>query len=170
MFDRLIDLALQFIDLFRFFVVIDEFERAVILRLGRYYKVLESGLHFILPLNIDNVLIDNVVPRTINLGAQGLTTADGKTITLSAVITAQIRDVRKAMLEVEHVNEAIVDSCYATIGDLVVAHSWDQIRKPEFSDTLLKACRKQAFKYGIEILRVQLSDLTPSRALRLFQV
>jgi regulator of protease activity HflC (stomatin/prohibitin superfamily) len=169
MFDRLIDLFLQCIDLFRFFVVIDEFERAIVLRLGRYHKTLEPGLHFILPFNIDNALVDNVVPRTQNLGSQGLTTADGKTITLSAVVTAQIRDIRKSLLEIENVDAALMDSCYATIGDLVVAHSWETILKPEFSEVLLKACRKQAFKYGIEILRVQLSDLTPSRAIRLFQ-
>lgn len=169
MFDRLIDILLQFIDLFRFFIVIDEFERAVVLRLGRYHKSLEPGLHFMLPFNVDNAIVDNVVPRTVNLGAQGLTTKDGKTITLSAVVTAQIRDIRKATLEVERVNDALTDSCYATIGDLVIAHDWEDVRKPEFSDTLLKACRKQAFRYGIEILRVQLTDLTPSRALRLFQ-
>ena len=170
MFDRLIDILLQFVDLFRFFIVVDEFEKAVVLRLGKFHKTLEPGFHFLLPFNIDNAIVDNVVPRTVNLGAQGLTTKDGKTITLSAVVTAQIRDIRKATLEVERVNDALVDSCYATIGDLVVAHDWDTVRTQEFSETITKACRRQAFKYGIEILRVQLSDLTPSRAIRLFQV
>ncbi len=169
MFDKLIDLFLQFVDLFRFFTVCNEFERGVVLRLGRYHKSLEPGFHFILPFNVDHYIYDNVVPRTTNLGAQGLTTRDGKSITLSAIVTAQIRDIRKAVLEVEHVDTALVDSCFATIGDLVVAHNWDDILKPEFSETILKACRRQAFKYGIEILRVQLSDLTPSRAIRLFQ-
>ncbi len=169
MFDKLIDLFIQFAEFFRFFAVIDEYERAVVLRLGRYHKCLEPGLHFVLPGNIDNVLVDRVIPRTVNLGSQGLVTKDSKTITLSAVITAQIRDIRKAILEVENVDEALMDSCYATIGDLVVAHDWDSIKTPEFAETVTKACRKQAFRYGIEILRVQLSDLTPSRALRLFQ-
>lgn len=169
MFDKLIDLCLQFIELFRFFIVIDEFERAVVLRLGRFHKTLEPGFHLLLPFNIDNALTDNVVPRTVNLGAQGLTTKDGKTITTSAVVTAQISDVRKALLEVENVNQALMDSCYAAIGDLVVAHDWDLVRSPEFAETCTKACRKQARRYGIEILRVQLADLTPSRALRLFQ-
>jgi regulator of protease activity HflC (stomatin/prohibitin superfamily) len=168
-FDKLIDLFLQFIDLFRFFTVCNEFERGVVLRLGVYNKTLEPGFHLILPFNLDQVIYDNIVPRTTNLGAQGLTTQDGKTITLSAIVTAQIRDIRKATLEVEHVDTALVDSCFATIGDLVVSHKWEDILKPEFSEAITKACRRQAFKYGIEILRVQLSDLTPSRALRLFQ-
>lgn len=170
MFDKLIEIVLQFIDLFRFWEIIDDYERGIVLRLGKYSKSLDPGLHFITPLGVDKVLKDNVVPRTANLGAQALVTLDGKQITVSAIVTAQIRDIRKIFLEVENVDQALTDSCYATIGDLVVTHTWDQLRTPEFSDTLTKACRKQAFRYGIEILRVQLADLMPSRGIRLFQV
>lgn len=167
MFDRLIDIFLQFLDLFKFWVVLDPFEQGVLLRLGNYEDVIGNGFHWILPFNIDNVLVDNVVPRTVNLGEQGLTTADGKTITVSAVVTAKISDIRKALLEVEHVDEALMDSCYATIGDLIVSHDWDTIRTAEFTETVTKACRKQAWRYGLEVLRVQFADRIPCRAFRL---
>jgi len=166
-FDKLLDLVLQFLDLFKPFTVINEFEQGVLLRLGKYKRTLSSGFHWIIPFNVDNVLVDNVVPRTVNLGEQGLTTLDGKSITVSAVVTAQIRDIRRALLEVEHVDEALMDSCYATIGDLIVAHDWDSIRTAEFTETVTKACRKQAFRYGLEVLRVQFADRIPVRAFRL---
>lgn len=169
MFDKLVDTFFQFIGFFRFFAIVKEFERAVVLRFGRYHKCLEPGLHIIVPFYVDNVLTDNVVPRTVNLGAQALTTLDGKTITVSAIVTAQISDIRKATLDVEDVNQALMDSCYAAIGDLVVAHNWESVRSPEFAELCTKACRKQARRYGIEILRVQLADLCPSKGLRLFQ-
>ena len=174
MFDRLFDIVFQFLDLFKFWVVIDEFEQGVILRLGKYHRVVgphdgwrTTGLHFTIPFNVDNVLVDNVVPRTVNLGEQGLTTLDGKSITVSAVVTAQIRDIRRALCDVENVDEALMDSCYATIGDLIVAHNWETVRTPEFTETVTKACRKQAFRYGLEVLRVQFADRIPSRAIRL---
>lgn len=169
MFDRLFDIVIQFLDLFKPFKVINEFERGVVLRLGKYQRTVEPGFHWILPFNIDKVLVDKVVPRTVNLGAQGLTTLDGKSITVSAVVTAQLRDVRRALLEVEHVDEALMDSCYATIGDLIVAHDWDTVRTPEFTDTVTKACRKQAWRYGVEILKIQFADRTPTKAIRLLQ-
>jgi regulator of protease activity HflC (stomatin/prohibitin superfamily) len=169
MFDRLLDIILQFLDLFKFWITINEFERGVILRLGRYHKTLEPGLHFFLPFGFDQTLTDNTVPRTVNLGEQGLTTHDGKTITVSAVVTAKISDIRKALIEVEHVDEALMDSCYATIGDLIVAHDWDTVRTPEFTETVTKACRKQAWRYGLEVLRVQFADRIPSKAIRLLQ-
>src|SRR6185295_11325301 len=103
MFDRLFDIVFQFLDLFKFWVVLDPFEQGVVLRLGKYQRTVSEGFHFVYPFNVDNVLVDNVVPRTINLGEQGLTTKDGKTITVSAVVTAKISDIRKALLDVEHV-------------------------------------------------------------------
>ena len=169
MFDRLFDIVFQFLDLFKFWVILNPFEQGVVVRLGKYNRVVAEGFHWTYPFNIDNVLIDNVVPRTVNLGEQGLTTADSKTITVSAVVTAKISDIRKALLEVENVDEALMDSCYATIGDLICAHDWDTIRTPEFTETVTKACRKQAWRYGLEVLRVQFADRIPCRAIRLLQ-
>lgn len=168
MFDKLIDVLVSIADQFRFFQVIREFERGVVLRFGKFSRSLEPGFHWILPFSIENVVLDNVVPRTVNLGAQALTTKDGKNVVVSGVVTAAIRDIEKALLEVESVDDAIKDSCYATIAALISAATWDEIRSEEFVDRLTKACRKQAWKYGVEITRVQLSDIALAKALRVY--
>ena len=168
MFDKLIDVALSFAETFRFFTVIDEFERGVVLRAGKFSREIGPGFHWLIPFNIERAFTDNVVPRTQNLGAQSLTTKDGKNVVVSGIVTAKIRDIKKAVLEVEGVDHALIDSCYAGIASLVSASTWDEIRSEEFSDKLTAACRKQAFRYGVEITRVQLSDVALSRALRLF--
>jgi len=167
MFDRLIDMLLGCLQWFVPFVVVDEFERAIVLRFGKFHRVLEPGFHWIIPLEAEKVLADNVVPRTVNLGSQSLTTKDGKVVVVGGVVTASIRDIKKALLEVEGVDDALKDSCYGAIGSLVAAHPWDAVQQDTFSETLTKACRKQAWRYGIEIERVQLSDLSLARTLRL---
>jgi len=167
MIDKLLDLIVNFIDLFRFWQVIKDYERGVVLRLGVFHQELAPGLHWIRPLGIDNVLIDNVVPRTVALGAQSLMTKDGVTVAVSAVVTAQIRYIRKALLEVEGVDHALVDSCSASVAEHVARSTWDELRATAGAETLLKECRKQAFQYGIEVSRVQLSDITTCRVIRL---
>lgn len=149
-------------------VVVDEFERGVLLRWGKCKKELDPGLHWKWPL-ADRALLDNVVPRTINLKAQSLTTKDGKSVVIGAVVTASIRDIQKALLDVETVDNVLEDSCYGQVAALVAATDWEQIRGVEFNETLTAACRKQAFRFGVEITRVQLSDVAISRALRLYQ-
>src|SRR5690606_25573139 len=99
--------------------------------------------------------------------AQSLTTADGKNVVVSGVVTACIRNIKTAILEVEGVDDALKDSCIGAIGSLVAMHTWNEIVAEDFADRLTKACRKQAWRYGIEIQRVQLSDLALSRVFRL---
>jgi regulator of protease activity HflC (stomatin/prohibitin superfamily) len=168
MLDRLIDLILQWVEWLLPFAVIDQFERGVVLRLGVFQRLVEPGFHWVVPFGIDRVLTDNVVPRTHNLGAQSLPTKDGHMIVLSAVVTLRIHDVKKAILEVEHVDDAVKDSCYAEIATVVHRHTWDEIQGGEdIADELLRACRKRAFQYGVEVMRVQLSDLAKTRTYRL---
>lgn len=151
------------------FVLVQPFERAIAVDFGRNKRVLEPGVHWVWPLGFTSVFHDNVVWRTVTLGAQSLLTADGRAITLRAVITARIEDIEAALLGVESVDHALIDSCCGAIGMQVAQHTWDEVRAESFSNELAKACRRGAKRYGIEIDRVQLQDLTQSRALRLFQ-
>jgi regulator of protease activity HflC (stomatin/prohibitin superfamily) len=169
MLDRLIDLLLQWVSFFVPFVVVDQFERAVVLRLGVLHRELEPGFHWIIPFEIERVIADNVVPRTLNLGAQSLTTRDGSQIVLGVILTARIHDISKAMLEVENVDTAVQDSCYAEIARVVHERSWDEMQAESLNDDLLKACRRRAFNYGVEIMRTQVSDLARCKSLRLIQ-
>lgn len=168
MFDRLVELALQCIGLLIPFVVVNDFERGVVLRCGKFHRELEPGFHWKIPFDVDVIYHDNVVPRTINLKAQSLCTQDGKSIVLGGVVTAKIVDIRKALLEVETIDNVLEDSCYGAIAQCVASHPWDVIRTEAFGEILTKACRKRAWKYGTEIMSVQVGDLAPSRALRLY--
>jgi regulator of protease activity HflC (stomatin/prohibitin superfamily) len=167
MIDKLIDLIISIIDLFRFWQVIAAYQRGIVLRLGVFHRELEPGLHWIIPFGIDHVLDDNVVPRTVALGAQSLVTNDGHTVAVSPVVTARIRDIQKALLEVEGVDHALVDSCSAAVAEHVARSTWDELRAEASAKTLLKECRQQAFRYGIEIIRVQLAEITTCRVIRL---
>jgi regulator of protease activity HflC (stomatin/prohibitin superfamily) len=167
--EKLIDLLVQFATWLLPFVIIDAFERGVVLRFGRYSRVLEPGIHWTWPLGIERVLTDNVVTRTGTTGVQSLLTKDWKTITVKAVITSKIVDIKAAILEVEGVDHALIDACNGAIGTYIAAHTWDEVASEETPNELAKVCRRNAKKYGIEIERVQLVDLTPARAIRLLQ-
>ena len=167
MLDRLIDFLLSIIDLFRFWQVIDAFERAVVLRFGKHVRTLEPGIHWLAPLAIERVLIDNVVPRTIEITTQTLTTKDGVTCLLGGVVTAHIADIEKALLGVEGVDHALTDAVMGTFGDHVAASTWDEIADEKFAHELTKACRRAALRYGIYIERVQLGSRAKCRAYRI---
>lgn len=170
MIDKLIDFLVGVLDLFRFWQVLNTYERGVQLRLGRMYRELGPGFHWIRPFRFDVVLLDNVVPRTTTLRTQNLMTSDGRAVGVTGVVTSSIKHIQKALLEVEGVDHALVDACMAGIASHVATTSWADLRTDDLSDRLTKACRAQAFRYGIEIHRVQLADLSPAKAIRLMGV
>jgi regulator of protease activity HflC (stomatin/prohibitin superfamily) len=157
------------------FVVLRHYERGVKLRKGINRGKLEPGFHWVIPFNIDHVLHDNVAPRTHRI-VSNLTTLDGRSVVVGLVVTSRIRDIEKALLEVEDMDTAMDDSCRGSLFRYVSARTWDDLRvaqvpTPDDDDVgpeeLYKACRRMAFRWGVEVMRVQLSDLSVSRSLRL---
>jgi regulator of protease activity HflC (stomatin/prohibitin superfamily) len=167
MFDKLIDLCIQFIELFRFFIVIDQFERGVVLRLGVFNRELEPGFHFLIPFNIENCMTDNVVTRVSGTSNQVLTTKDEKGIIARVMVRWRIRDIQKALLEVEGVDDAFRDSVFAVVKQEVHSSDWATIRGEAFGEELTKKARKLGFRYGIEVEQVQFTDLAISKSFTL---
>jgi regulator of protease activity HflC (stomatin/prohibitin superfamily) len=151
----------------RCWIAIEEFQRGVLLRWGKFHRELEPGLHWLVPLR-DQVLVDNVVDRTTSLPAQSLVTKDGRQIVIGCAVTSSIRDIRKALVGVESVDHALVDSCAGTIAESVTSAAWDELATAEFREKVTKACRKNAWRYGIEIERVQLVDISISPSVRVW--
>lgn len=177
MFERLIDLVINFLELFKFWIVIDEFERGVVLTLGKPRDkrflgffggyLLEPGIHWVWPMAIESVLTDNVVPTTVSLKPQSLTTKDGASIVISVAITWKIKDIRKLLLDVEDADGALVDSAHGAVCDLVSKNTWADIQLPEFSKELTRSVRKKAFRWGIEVDEVYVSDKVQTPSIRI---
>lgn len=168
MLDRLIDVLVQCFHFLIPWSVVDCYQKAVVLRFGRHHRTLEPGFHWVWPLGVEHVLHANVVTNTSNLGVQSLTTKDGYSISISGLLTWRVVDPAKFLLEVEGGQEAISDLAYGAIADSVKASTWAEVSEQKFADGCATKLRRRASKYGLEIDRLQFSDLTKCRALRLW--
>lgn len=157
------------LEAFQFWCVVNDYERGVVLRFGRFHREIEPGFHWIIPFHVERPILDNAVPRTMNLGAQSVTTQDGKQVVVACIVTARIHNIRTALLEVEAVDDALRDSCYAAVAQTVSGTTWERLSHENLTDELTAAARKAGWKWGMEIQRVQLSDFALSRSLRLWQ-
>lgn len=167
MFDKLFELLSEVWAHLLPFTVIDPYEGAVLLRLGRFHRVLEGG-HFYwrIPFGVDRLIPEHVVPRTERIGGLATTTIDGKAIGFDAVVTYRISDVKKATLEVSDLKDAIADSCAGIIGTELSNSTWNDIVHGNTVDLLTAACRKRGFRWGVEIQQVQLTGVAPVRNFR----
>jgi regulator of protease activity HflC (stomatin/prohibitin superfamily) len=100
----------------------NEWERGIVLRLGRFHRVRGPGLAFLIPL-LDRVVrrVDLRI-RVTDFSAQETLTLDSVTVTVDAICFWLVWDPEKAVLEVEHYEEAVALSAKTALRNAVSSH------------------------------------------------
>lgn len=167
MLEKLFDFILQFINLFRFWEVLDPYQEGVVIRLGKFNRVIECGFHWIWPLGVEHVITENVAIESYPLATQLLTTKDQVVVAIGVAISARVKNVKKFLLEVENADAAMVDVLFGVVGQLVNSHTWDELQTSEFKEQLVKESQRSATKFGIEILTIGFRDFSKIKAIRI---
>lgn len=166
MFDRLIDFLLQFIDQLLPITPVNQTDKGVRLRFGKFKEVLEPGWHYKHPF-IDEVVKHTILWTTISLTSQSLTTKDGKDIVVKGVIKYRIADIQIFLLEVWDAIDAISDMTQGIIFDIVKEKTWDELQTLDLKPLITRKVRNEAKRWGIEVETVTLSDLAKIKSIRL---
>lgn len=166
MLEKLIEILERVYDSLIPFYVMHVYQRGVLLRFGHFNRVLEPGFHWVIPC-VDQVMALNCVLKTHRVPGLATTTKDGRQVGFDAVVSYRVSDIQKALLEVEDVQDALIDTCAGVIGSTLADNTWDQLLHGEAIDGLTKACRARGWRYGVEILQVQLTGLALVRTVRL---
>ena len=167
--NRLIELVLQLLGLFRCFQVVDEDEGAVVLRLGRYYRTLTPGFWWILPFYIDRARVKRVLEDTTDLVSQNLTTADDRPVSISVAIRHRIVDTRKALIEAGDFEQCLRDSSIGAVGELVSELTYDELRAITTRRKLKNQVAKNLERWGIVLEDIQISEFTRCRVYHIKQ-
>lgn len=169
MIDRLIDFILSSLKFFQFLEVVNAYQQGVVLRFGRFHRVLMPGIHWVWPFYLEHVMTDTVVKAVRQLGARSLTTKDGVNVVVGSVITFETSDIRKLLLEVDNAEAALSDAALGIVSREVFSANFADLITEEFADRVTKAVRRKAWQYGIEVNQIQLCDVSRARSIRLWQ-
>lgn len=156
MFDKLIDLIVTFIHDILPFKIVDQWEKGVHLRTGRFHKTVEPGLNWKIPF-FDQILTTPVITQTVNLKPQTLTSLDEKNVVLTSIVRYHIHDVRKFLLGVMHANDALIDTTQGIIRDVVEGCKWVDL--DDLSNVVTPEVNEFVEKWGITVEQVSFPDL-----------
>ena len=109
-------------------------------RFGRYTKLLQPGLNFIVPF-VDQIGRKiNVMEQVIDVAQQEVITKDNATITVDGVAFFQVFDAAKASYEVAFLDQAIVKLTMTNIRSVMGAMDLDQnlSHRDEINERLLR--------------------------------
>ena len=168
MFDRLIDLIVEFITLFQVFVFINHYEEGVVLRRGKFHRVVKPGLRLVQPAGQDEVLVTNVKPEPMYLDVQSLHTADDYASNIQVGIIWRITDIRLFLIENENTETMVSMLCSGVVTRALHSDKWAALREDGYSDTLRAPMNRKVRKRGAEIDDVVIQDFAAGGANRLW--
>ncbi|HEX9000778.1 MAG TPA: slipin family protein [Blastocatellia bacterium] len=145
-----------------------QWERAVVLRLGRYVGLRGPGLFWVIPF-IDKIpsYIDQRIITT-NFAAEQTLTADTVPVNVDAVLFWMVYDVEKAALEVQDYAQAVSWASQTALRDIIGRTSLtDLLRGRErIEDELQKLIDERTTPWGVTVQSVEMRDIVIPDALQ----
>lgn len=160
-------LFIEFLHFFCFVTFVDEFEKGVVLRAGRFHRRVGPGWRLHLPFGIDRVITENVAFKTTSLRAQTLTTRDGDSVVASVIVAYAVKDVQKFLLEVDSANGTLGDIVHGTLSEMARKSTFLDMLDNDWHNVFVREVRRMGEQFGIYVYSARLADLGKIRTYRL---
>lgn len=178
-------LAFVFIFAIKGFKIIRQAEAMIIERLGKFEKVLDSGIHFIIPLieaprgiywkfvtkSPDGRTYSYVAERdrvdlregVYDFPKQNVITRDNVSISINALIYFQIINAKSAVYEIQNLPEAIERLTQTTLRNIIGELDLDEtlVSRDTINAKLRTILDDASNKWGVKVNRVELQDIIP---------
>lgn len=140
--------------------VINQYEKGVVLTLGKFTGIREPGLRVILPI-IQRMIRIDVRTNTIDVPKQEVITKDNVTVNIDAVVYFKVVDAEKAVLAVNNFIYASSQFAQAALRDVTGNVELDALlgKRDEISAQIKQIVDSQTEKWGIDIENVNLQNI-----------
>ena len=140
--------------------IINQYERGVVQRLGRFRKILDPGLHIIIPY-IDTMRSVDVRTTPMDVPKQEVITKDNVTVNVDAVVYFRVIDAKKAVFETTNYAYATSTFAQTALRDVTGNFDLDELlsKRDEISSQIKEIVDAQTDKWGIDIESVKLQNI-----------
>jgi regulator of protease activity HflC (stomatin/prohibitin superfamily) len=167
MFEKLLELLKDAWSGIKPFFVVDVFETAGVLRLGKYHRTALPGLHWKIPF-ADVPFEITTVETTWRSPAQPLTTKDDIAVTVMTVVRYSIRDVRPYITMIYDQHDVLADRTMGLVRRHVAKSTYRELVDAEEPEReIATRLRRAVSKYGFEIEEVTFTAFTRSKPITL---
>ena len=166
-------------------IIVKQAEVVIVERLGKFQRVLESGLNFIIPIieaprpiawkvtqkGVDGNTYSYVKDKeridlretVYDFPRQNVITKDNVSISINALLYFQIVDPKSAVYEIQNLPEAIEKLTQTTLRNLVGQLDLDEtlVSRDKINQELRVILDDATNKWGVKVNRVELQDIIP---------
>lgn len=140
--------------------IIDQFERGVVLTLGRFSGVREPGLRLVVPV-IQKMIKVDVRSTPIDVPKQEVITKDNVTVGVDAVVYFRVIDAPKAVLETTNYVYATSQFAQAALRDVAGNADMDELlsKRDVISQQIKEIVDAETDKWGIDVENVKIQNI-----------
>ena len=153
-------LGFALIILFAGFRVVQEYERSIVFRLGRFSRVAGPGLYWIIPLFEWQKKVD-IRTITVSVERQETITKDSVTVKIDAVLWYKITNPFKAIVAVANYHMAVHQVALTSLRNIIGQHVLDEVlrERTTINQTLRTIVDTATEPWGIEVEAVEMKDV-----------
>lgn len=145
--------------------IVNQFQRGVVLTLGRYSGTRNPGLNILIPV-IQTMRRADVRVTVMEVKPQDVITSDNVSVKVSAVAYYQIVDAKMALIDVQNYQDAIAQLAQITLRSTIGKHPLDELlsQQDKLNETLGASLATRTQQWGVKIDHVEIRsvDLDPS--------
>lgn len=162
-----------FILIIVFFVIISgikivkQYERGVVLTLGKYTGMRNPGLRVVIPI-IQQITKVDVRSTPVDVPSQEVITKDNVSIKVDAVVYFRVMDAAKAVLETNNYIYATSQFAQAALRDVVGNIELDGVlsQREQISEQIKQIVDSETEKWGIDVENVKIQNIELSQDMK----
>lgn len=140
--------------------IIDQFERGVILTLGRYSYTLQPGLKLIVPV-LQRVIKVDIRITTVDIPQQEVITRDNVPVGINAVVYFQVEKAEDAILKIQNYSYAVSQYAQAALRDVIGGVELDTLltERQELAQQIKSLVDEETSAWGINVTAIKIQDI-----------
>lgn len=140
--------------------LVNQYERHIVLRLGKYHKTLQPGFNWIIPF-IDRASSVDIRTITASVDQQETITKDNVPVKITAVAWYTVIDPAKAVLKVESAHKAVMQVALTSLRNTIGRYTLDDVLKDQIK--IAKEMRDlidtATEPWGVNVERVEMRNV-----------
>lgn len=152
---------LLFIGLFALSLkIVAEYERLVVLFLGRFQAVKNPGLRIVVP-GIQRAFRVDLRVVTMDIPPQDVISKDNVTVRVNAVLYFRVVDPQRAIIQVENFLVATNQLAQTTLRSVLGQHELDEMlsEREKLNENIQEIIDKRADAWGIKVINVEIKHI-----------
>jgi regulator of protease activity HflC (stomatin/prohibitin superfamily) len=140
--------------------IVQEYERGVIFRLGRFVGAKGPGVFFIIPV-VDRMTKVDLRTVTLDVPAQEAISRDNVTLKVNAVVYFRVLDPGKAIIQIEDYRRATWQIAQTTLRNVIGQSELDELlaHREKINEQLQQIIDEQTEPWGVKVTIVEVKDV-----------